>query len=102
MIFVKSQDRAEALSRILNMGQFPSSYIHGRMNQAERIRRFDEFKKYGKRIIVSTDLLGRGIDINKVNVVINYDLPELEINVENKENVSDAAYDRAIEQYIHR
>merc|ERR1711904_188294 len=82
IIFVRTQDRAEALAKILNTGQFPTAYIHGRIKQEERIRRFEEFKNYGKRILVSTDLMGRGIDINKVNVVINYDLPPME-NVDN-------------------
>merc|ERR1711977_540950 len=77
IIFVKSKDRAEALAKILNTGQFPTAFIHGRMKQEDRTRRFEEFKNYGKRILVSTDLMGRGIDINKVNVVINYDLPPI-------------------------
>jgi ATP-dependent RNA helicase UAP56/SUB2 len=83
IIFVKSQDRAEALAKILNAGKFPTAFIHGRMKQEDRMRKFEEFKNYGKRILVSTDLMGRGIDISKVNVVINYDLPPLK-SVETK------------------
>merc|ERR1719161_1684577 len=78
IIFVKSQDRAEQLAKILKSNEFPTIFIHGRMRQNERIQKFEEFKSYGKRILVSTDLMGRGIDINKVNVVINYDLPPLD------------------------
>merc|ERR1711977_292042 len=102
IVFVKSQDRAEALAKLLNSGQFPTVFIHGRMKQEERIRRFSDFKNYGKRILVSTDLMGRGIDINKVNVVINYDLPPLEKHNENNESEKDAVYDRAVDQYLHR
>lgn len=102
IIFVKSKDRAEALSKILNQGQFPTTCIHGSMKQEERLKRFEEFKNYGKRILVSTDLMGRGIDINKVNVVINYDLPPIDRHDENSEEQKNAAYDRAVDQYLHR
>lgn len=66
IIFVKSRDRAEMLAGVLNKGAFPTTYIFGGMKQEERTKRFEEFKNYQKRILVSTDLMGRGIDINKV------------------------------------
>ena len=51
-------------------------YIHSGMKQDERIARFKEFKEFKKRILVTTDLFGRGIDIERVNIVINYDFPD--------------------------
>jgi ATP-dependent RNA helicase UAP56/SUB2 len=101
IIFVKNKKRAEALAKILNNGQFPTAFIHGSMDQSDRIRRFKEFKDYGKRILVSTDLMGRGIDINKVNVVVNYDLPPLDRyrDIVSEKNI---AYNRAVDQYLHR
>lgn len=102
IIFVRSQDRAEALARILNAGQFPTAFIHGRMKQDDRIQKFEEFKNYGKRILVSTDLMGRGVDINNINVVLNYDLPPLDKHDENNESDTNAAYDKAVDQYLHR
>ena len=47
------------------------------MSQDERILRYKDFKDFKKRILVSTDLFGRGIDIERVNIVINYDFPEV-------------------------
>lgn len=41
----------------------------------DRIKRYKEFKDFQKRICVATDVFGRGIDIEKVNIAINYDLP---------------------------
>merc|ERR1712061_703584 len=102
IIFVKSRDRAEALSDILNAGQFPTTFIHGRMKQEYRIQKFEEFKNYGKRILVSTDLMGRGIDINKVNVVVNYDLPPLDKYDEKNKSDINASFERAVDQYLHR
>jgi len=46
------------------------------LKQDERISRFKAFKDFQKRILVSTDLFGRGIDIERVNIVINYDFPD--------------------------
>ena len=44
--------------------------------QEERIKTYKLFKEGSKRILVATDLVGRGIDIERVNIVINYDMPE--------------------------
>jgi ATP-dependent RNA helicase UAP56/SUB2 len=41
----------------------------------DRLKIYNEFKNYKYRILVSTDLFGRGIDIEKINVVINYNMP---------------------------
>ena len=46
------------------------------MKQDERIAKYKSFKDFNARILVSTDLFGRGIDIERVNVVINYDFPD--------------------------
>jgi ATP-dependent RNA helicase UAP56/SUB2 len=40
-----------------------------------RIKRYNEFKQFKYRIMVATDIFGRGIDIEKINVVFNYDMP---------------------------
>jgi superfamily II DNA/RNA helicase len=44
--------------------------------QEERLKVYKAFKEGTKRILVATDLVGRGIDIERVNIVINYDMPE--------------------------
>jgi len=45
------------------------------MPQEARIKVYNEFKEAKHRIMVSTDLFGRGIDIEKINIVINFDMP---------------------------
>merc|ERR1712050_578623 len=102
IIFVKNRERAEALAKILNIAEFPTVYIHGRMKQEERIQKFEEFRNYEKRILVSTDLMGRGIDINKVNLVINYDLPPLGKIDERMGLDRTTTYNRTVDQYLHR
>lgn len=75
VIFVRSVSRANELNRLLTECNFPSLTIHGRMSQDERNARFKSFKNFEKRILVSTDVFARGIDIERVNIVINYDMP---------------------------
>jgi len=76
MIFVKDRDRSEALAALLKELSFPAMCIHGKLSQEERTNRFKEFKDFKFRILVSTDLMGRGIDVSTVNIVVNYDMPE--------------------------
>merc|ERR1711907_762477 len=76
IIFVKSTERARTLNKLLCDCNFPSVATYGRMKQEERIEVYRQFKNFEKRILVSTDLMGRGVDIEKVNIVINYDMPE--------------------------
>merc|ERR1712100_932301 len=76
VIFVKSVQRAVALDELLQECSFPSISIHSGLKQEERIARYKAFKDFQKRIMVSTDLFGRGIDIERVNIVVNYDMPE--------------------------
>lgn len=75
-IFVRSVSRANELNRILSDCNFPSICIHSQMTQDERIKRYKSFKDFEKRIMVATDIFGRGIDIERVNIVINYDMPD--------------------------
>merc|ERR1712224_491828 len=75
VIFVKTKQRATALNKVLQKSAFPSQCIHSNLKQKERIERYKQFKSYMHRILVSTNLWGRGVDIERVNVVINFDMP---------------------------
>jgi len=94
IIFVKSTLRANELNRLLNECNFPSIAVHSGISQEERyvypalspqaastnvyvssIARYKQFKEFNKRICVATDVFGRGIDIERINLAINYDLP---------------------------
>jgi len=74
IIFVNSILRCEALSDMLCKNNFPSIAIHADLPQEERIKLFDLFKDFKRRIMVATELYGRGVDFLKVNTVINYDM----------------------------
>jgi len=76
VIFVKSVARCIELNKLLVDCNFPSIGIHGSMKQEERIEKYKSFKDFQARIMIATNLFGRGIDIERVNVVINYDMAE--------------------------
>jgi ATP-dependent RNA helicase UAP56/SUB2 len=92
VIFVSKVVRARELDRLLKECNFPSMHIDGGMPQEERIAKYTAFRKYEARILVATNLFGRGIDIERVNIVINYDFP----TVEEKSGEPPA------DQYLHR
>jgi len=76
VIFVKSIQRCMALGQLLEEQNFPAISIHRAMKQEERLSRYQQFKDFQKRILVATDLFGRGMDIERVNIVFNYDMPD--------------------------
>jgi len=76
IIFVKSVQRAIELNKILVECNFPSIAIHSALDTEERIARYKSFKNFEKRVMVATDLFARGVDIERVNIVINYDMPD--------------------------
>jgi translation initiation factor 4A len=75
MIYCNKRQRVEWLAEKLANQGFPLSYIHGEMEVGERKRRMQEFRNGTVRVLISTDLLARGIDVQQVSLVINYELP---------------------------
>ena len=73
---MKSVQRCVALAQLLIEQNFPAIAIHRGMTQEERLSRYQQFKDFQKRILVATNLFGRGMDIERVNIVFNYDMPE--------------------------
>lgn len=84
VIFCNTRRKVEELTQKLIQNDFTVSAIHADLSQQERDTIMNEFRTGSSRILISTDLLARGIDVQQVSLVINYDLPT------NKEN------------YIHR
>jgi len=77
IVYTGASRRAEALHHVLGLAKFPTMLITSSLSLAERITRFQQFKDFKKRVLVTTDsdLFCRGIDIEKVNIVINFDIP---------------------------
>ncbi len=76
IIFCNSVNRVELLAKkITDMGS-SCYYIHAKMHQDHRNRVFHDFRNGACRNLVCSDLFTRGIDIQSVNVVINFDFPK--------------------------
>jgi len=75
IIFCNSVNRVELLSRKISRLGFTCYYIHGQMGQEDRNRVFHNFRQGDCRHLVCTDIFTRGIDIQTLNVVINFDFP---------------------------
>lgn len=75
MIYCNKRQRVEWLAEKLQSQGFPISFIHGEMEVGERKRRMASFRSGEVRVLISTDLLARGIDVQQVSLVINYELP---------------------------
>ncbi|CAM5072362.1 unnamed protein product [Eretmochelys imbricata] len=84
VIFINTRRKVDWLTEKMHARDFTVSAMHGDMDQKERDVIMREFRSGSSRVLITTDLLARGIDVQQVSLVINYDLPT------NREN------------YIHR
>lgn len=76
VIFCNTRRKVEELANKLTENDFTVSYIHSDMSQQDRDKIMTEFRTGSSRILISTDLLARGIDVQQVSLVINFDLPD--------------------------
>ncbi|KNC76435.1 ATP-dependent RNA helicase eIF4A [Sphaeroforma arctica JP610] len=84
VIFCNTRRKVDWLTESMSKRDFTVSAMHGEMEQSEREVIMREFRSGSSRVLITTDLLARGIDVQQVSLVINFDLPS------NREN------------YIHR
>lgn len=75
VIFCNARKKVDWLAEQLTKRDFAVSFMHGDMEQKDREVVMDEFRSGSSRILITTDLLARGIDVQQVSLVINYDLP---------------------------
>lgn len=84
VIFCNTRKKVDWLTTKMRENSFTVASMHGDMNQREREEVMEQFRSGSSRVLIATDIWGRGIDVQQVSLVINYDLPS------NREN------------YIHR
>ncbi len=84
LVFTRTKHGADRVVGKLEAAGFPAEAIHGNKSQGQRERALDAFKKGKARLMVATEIAARGIDIDDVSHVINFDLPNVP------------------EQYVHR
>ena len=76
LVFVRTQVRAERVTNHLKKQTIPALALHGGMEQDERERNLEAFRKQPDGVLIATDVSARGIDLPGITHVINYDLPD--------------------------
>ncbi|MBE6903414.1 MAG: DEAD/DEAH box helicase [Ruminococcaceae bacterium] len=76
IIFCNTKQMSEETFEFLRQNKFRAECIHGDLKQAQRLRALDAFKSGVVKILVATDVAARGIDVNDIDYVINYDIPQ--------------------------
>lgn len=84
LVFSRTKHGADNISRILKKAGIRSEAIHGDKSQGQRQKALADFKAGKVKVMVATDIAARGIDIKELQIVINYDLPDV------------------VETYVHR
>jgi len=77
LVFTRTKHGANRLSEQLEQDGFSAAAIHGNKSQGARTRALADFKSGAVRVLVATDIAARGIDIDQLPHVVNYDLPEV-------------------------
>ena len=76
LVFTRTKRGADLVSRVLNDSKIYADSIHGNKSQQARQRALNNFKMNRTKVLVATDIASRGIDIEKLSHVFNYDIPE--------------------------
>src|SRR5690606_25290913 len=77
LVFTRTKHGTDKIARILNKKGIHCEAIHGNKTQGARQRALSNFKAGETRVIIATDIAARGIDISNLEMVINYDLPDV-------------------------
>lgn len=75
VVFCNTREKCEWLAKKMTGENFAVLCMHGSMPQSERVYIMQEFRAGNKRVLITTDVWGRGLDVQQVSLVINYDLP---------------------------
>jgi len=76
IIYINYKNKLMNIYDELIKNNYPVDFVHGEVTKDEREKKLIEFKNGQTRILLSTDLLARGIDVQQLNLVINFDLPK--------------------------
>jgi ATP-dependent RNA helicase RhlE len=75
LVFTRTKHRADRLTHTLNGAGFRVTCLHGDRTQNQRLRALEGFRRGTHQILVATDLAARGLDVERISHVVNYDVP---------------------------
>ena len=78
IIYCNSTRRVDDLHEAMVADEYPVSKIHGKLDEAERKETNQAFRSGATRVLITSDLYARGIDVQQVSIVINFDIPKSE------------------------
>ncbi len=76
LVFTRTKHRADRVARVLKRQGIKGSAIHSNFSQSRRQKALEAFRRGKCRVLVATDIVARGIDVEDISHVINYDLPQ--------------------------
>ncbi|WP_455498209.1 DEAD/DEAH box helicase [Coprobacter sp.] len=77
LVFTRTKHGADKVARVLNKSGIQAEAIHGNKSQNARVRAMNNFRDHTTRVLIATDIAARGIDVDHLSHVINYDLPNI-------------------------
>lgn len=77
LVFTRTKHGADKLAKILNKNEIGAEAIHGNKSQNARQKALTNFKAHTTRVLIATDIAARGIDVNQLSHVVNYELPNI-------------------------
>jgi translation initiation factor 4A len=76
VIYCNKKDKADELKMFLDEQGYPSGILHGNLLPSERKKVINDFRRGMMRVLITTDVMARGVDIQQISLVINYDMPK--------------------------
>ncbi len=76
LLFTRTKDRADRIAESLGKAGIRAAVMHGDRSQSERVAALESFRRGAHQVLVATDIAARGLDIEDISHVINYDIPE--------------------------
>ena len=95
IVFVETRKEADEVTQILNAKGYPCSVLHGKVENEERDRLMESFRVGQTKVLITTNVLARGVDIDNVCLVVNYDMPR-------QRNQETGVWSPDFETYLHR
>jgi len=90
IVFVGTKREADAVNHTLNEAGYSCSVLHGQVENVERDATMEAFRTEKSKVLITTNVLARGVDVDNVTLVVNYDVPV------------DKNGDPDFETYLHR
>jgi len=75
LVFTRTKHGADKVAKVLSKSGIPTDAIHGDKSQNQRLRALEAFKRGKVRVLVASDIAARGLDIDEIDLVVNFDVP---------------------------